>query len=213
MKRNFFFVSIVLLLTTQILKAQTSWIFPGNSPGATDFLGSTNAQDLRLKTEQSQNMNFYTNAGAGSFNNLRMSILGSNGWVGINQSSPSSVLHVDGRGYSTGEVIRTVADVSTDSYWRMFGTPGVGQNPIEFGAIYRVNGSPDFRIQASYSPGGTGGALRFNTNGANLRMFITDAGFVAIGNNFTAPVDMLDVKEGSHSTFARESKSKVLINH
>ena len=200
---------IFTLLMINFNEVKGQWHFTGDVITTTEYLGA-NANStipLELKTIPNLDINFYTN------NTKRISVLGSNGWVGINQSSPSSVLHVDGRGYSTGEVIRTVADVSTDSYWRMFGTPGVGQNPIEFGAIYRVNGSPDFRIQASYSPGGTGGALRFNTNGANLRMFITDAGFVAIGNNFTAPVDMLDVKEGSHSTFARESKSKVLINH
>jgi len=47
--------------------------------------GGSGAIDLEIKTEQSKNINFYTNAGAGTFNNQRM-IIKSNGAVGIGQN-------------------------------------------------------------------------------------------------------------------------------
>ncbi len=46
---------------------------------------------LDLKTELAQPIKFYTNAGAGSLNNLRMMIDGNSGFVGLNHSNPPGI--------------------------------------------------------------------------------------------------------------------------
>lgn len=95
----------LLLLTAFILMFSTSliaqeWHIAGNTIGASDFLGglSGGGNPLRLKTEDAQDIRFYTNAGSGSFNNLRMIIL-SGGNVGIGafiskQPSPFARRHL-----------------------------------------------------------------------------------------------------------------------
>nr|MBK9650770.1 tail fiber domain-containing protein [Bacteroidota bacterium] len=61
-------------------------------PNAGSYLGSTNAQPLLLKTEQQQNINFYTNAGPGTFNGQHMTIIGTaganQGFIGMNNTAP-----------------------------------------------------------------------------------------------------------------------------
>ncbi|MGI8600231.1 MAG: hypothetical protein ACR2KB_13335 [Chitinophagaceae bacterium] len=47
--------------------------------------------DLNIKNEDAMPINFYTNAGAGSLNNLRMMIDGNNGFVGLNHSNPPGI--------------------------------------------------------------------------------------------------------------------------
>ena len=86
---------IMLLLVNETRGQLTPWVLSGNIPSSTDFFGSTNAQDLNLKTEQPQNIKFFTNAGSGTFANLRMSILGT-GEVGIGNFTPAYKLDVDG---------------------------------------------------------------------------------------------------------------------
>ncbi|MBK9729838.1 MAG: hypothetical protein IPO83_00845 [Chitinophagaceae bacterium] len=175
-------IAFMSMLATNV-NAQT-WSTTGNTLGGSDFLGglSGGGNPLRIKTEDAQNLNFYTNSGSGTFNNLRMTILGNTnpGFVGIGTTSPSSVLEVDASNYSTGEVVRTVAASGTNSYWRMFGVNS--GTTYEFAALYRNNGSLDFQIQASYAASG-GGALRFNTGGRTLRMIITGGGDVGMGTS------------------------------
>lgn len=92
--KNFLYITcLVFCLNT--VSAQTPWYLTGNTPSGTNFLGSTNAQDVRLKTEQSQAIRFYTTAGAGTFNNERMTIL-NGGNVGIGIANPAQRLSVSG---------------------------------------------------------------------------------------------------------------------
>jgi hypothetical protein len=66
-----------LLLAVILMSSKNSfcqWDFFGNAVPGNAFLGTTNGQDLNLITENPRNINFYTNAGAGTFLNLRMII-------------------------------------------------------------------------------------------------------------------------------------------
>lgn len=64
-----------------------------------DYLGwdaTPGGPPLHIKTELAQSIRFYTNAGAGTLNNLRMMIDGTNGFVGIGIDKPLYNLHVAG---------------------------------------------------------------------------------------------------------------------
>jgi hypothetical protein len=56
-----------------------SWLLTGNNANATDFLGTTNNEDLRFKT-----------------NNIQRGILTTNGFLGIGTASPTAQLHTSG---------------------------------------------------------------------------------------------------------------------
>ncbi len=62
------------------------------NPGV-DYLGWAFgvSLDLNIKNEAAQPIKFYTNAGAGSLNNLRMMIDGNSGFVGLNHSNPPGI--------------------------------------------------------------------------------------------------------------------------
>jgi len=90
MKKRILLIGFVLLSVSNI-KAQ-NWNLGGNVATGTSFLGTTNAQPLNLKTEMSQPIYFYTNSGAGTLNNLRMMINGSNSFVGLNHSNPRKII-------------------------------------------------------------------------------------------------------------------------
>jgi Chaperone of endosialidase len=55
------------------------WSLAGNAAGANDFLGTTNTQDLRIRTNNTE----------------RMRILQSNGFVGIGNTNPQTKLHLN----------------------------------------------------------------------------------------------------------------------
>jgi hypothetical protein len=75
--KSLLLISIIILVAFQNSFSQ-EWLVTGNAVLGNAFLGTTNGQDLNLKTENPLNINFYTNAGAGTFNNLRMIIRGNN---------------------------------------------------------------------------------------------------------------------------------------
>lgn len=104
MKKKISLIILVTYASLSITQAQpgVKWDLGGNAVGLNSYLGSTNAQPLLFKTEQPQNINFYTNAGAGSFLNGRMTILGNyflQGLIGIGDMGtncsfiPQSQLH------------------------------------------------------------------------------------------------------------------------
>lgn len=96
---------ILAALGAITLNAQTPWYLIGNAPVIGNFLGTTNAQSLQLKTEASQPINLYTSAGVGTFNTGRLTIKGSyvgtsgNGLIGIGDMGtncaflPQNLLH------------------------------------------------------------------------------------------------------------------------
>lgn len=56
-----------------------SWLLNGNSVGSTEFIGTTNAQSLRFRT-----------------NNTQKAVISPKGYIGINEESPASFLHING---------------------------------------------------------------------------------------------------------------------
>lgn len=61
------------------LPAHAQWALTGNAAGATDFIGSTNTQDLRIRSNNTE----------------QMRIQQSNGFVGIGTTSPLRRLHIN----------------------------------------------------------------------------------------------------------------------
>jgi hypothetical protein len=95
MKNLFLMLIYLMIISLRMVNAQVPWYLTGNTPSSTDFLGSTNNQDINIKTEQTQNINFYTNAGSGTFLNQRM-IITNGGQVGIGVLSPGYLFEVKG---------------------------------------------------------------------------------------------------------------------
>ena len=166
-------------------KGIAQWQTNGNSISSGDFVGTTNAQPLELKTNTSgvggaQSINFYTNL-------VQQMILNSGGSLGLGNTSPASILHIDGSGTSStsGEVFRTNAPNTTATYWRMF--RNVSGTPTEFGTISNPGNDNHFYIEATQGSGD----LRFQSGGANTRMTITSSGNVGIGTQ--TPSNLLHV--------------------
>jgi len=100
----------IKLLTTIIvccsLRAVSQVTTPANAGAATDYVGWNAAQafPLSIKHEGNQPINFYTNAGAGTFNNQRM-IININGNIGIgtNFTNPLHLLDVRNGDINVGQ--------------------------------------------------------------------------------------------------------------
>ncbi|MBL0050640.1 MAG: hypothetical protein IPP29_03510 [Bacteroidetes bacterium] len=171
-----------IVLTSNVLYGQ--WLLTGNTPGPSNFLGTTNAQDLSIKTEQLQNINFFTFAGAGTFLNQRMTIIG-NGLVGIGTAAPTNQLQVNGAALST--VFRTDNNVGVAPLWSMFkGASNIGNLYGNGGAnnIFNVEANmADLYLWGRANNAGTNNALRPRvvvSNGTHLNIL-----GVPIVNNIT----------------------------
>jgi len=88
MKNKILIIVYMLLMTNGLIKAQPiPWILTGNTPAGGNFLGTTNAVDLNLVTQQAQNINFLTN-------NTQQAIILPNGNMGIGTIRPVPLLHL-----------------------------------------------------------------------------------------------------------------------
>ena len=87
---TYLFALSILLCNLRFAYSQATSGNNANAPvGANDYIGWTSGTNtpLVIKNEDAQPIHFYTNAGAGTFNNMRMTILG-NGRVGIGINNP-----------------------------------------------------------------------------------------------------------------------------
>jgi hypothetical protein len=201
-------ISIIISITCLISicnKISAQWQTNGNSISSGDFVGTTNAQPLELKTNTSgvggaQSINFYTNL-------VQQMILNSGGSLGLGNTSPSSILHVDGSGTSStsGEVFRTNAPNTTATYWRMF--RNVSGTPTEFGTLSNPGNDNHFYIEATQGSGD----LRFQSGGANTRMTVASGGNVGIGT--TTPSNLLQVYNSGSGGAAYSQMSNGNVTH
>ncbi|MCY7408813.1 MAG: tail fiber domain-containing protein [Chitinophagales bacterium] len=177
--------------------------YTGSSSGTTGLqLGVNTNGDAIIKSNFSSNqygdMRLYTGG------TERMTILGRTGltdvgWVGINNPTPLAVLHVDGKYYGTGDMLRTVGDYNYASSWSLRAWNSIYSTQVEYGKIFNAgSGANDFIMQSSVG----GGSLWFNTtpNGGSpiTRMVISSTGKVGIGTGTTtAPSKQLEVADNS----------------
>ncbi|MGV3630418.1 MAG: tail fiber domain-containing protein [Bacteroidota bacterium] len=176
---------IVLIVGTLNVSAQVST--PFNFGIATNYVGWNAAQafPLQIRHNAAQPINFFT------ANTQRMNIT-STGTVGVGQTTPLSLLHLNSNGNAIGgEVFRTTAPGSISS-WRL----ETGGNE-KFNIT--ANGVNTF-LQVTQS----GGNMLFNTGGAISRMIIRDgtddqfSGRIGMGNDLPAtfaPQDRLHIHE------------------
>ncbi len=116
---------------------------------------AASSSHVNLNVVQNANMLFSTN------NTQRMTILGSNGWVGIGSTNPISVLHINKS--NTGEMFRTVGADTTENRWRLFTN---GNAVVEKFRLFVPKDTTNVFLQAQRATGN----LSFNTAGgvANL---------------------------------------------
>ncbi|MCY7410517.1 MAG: tail fiber domain-containing protein, partial [Chitinophagales bacterium] len=200
----FFLLMAGAMLVCPNLQAQ--WFLTGNFITNNEWLGALNTSTipLRIKTEDALDINFYTNAGAGTFLNQRMTIT-STGLVGINNlATPSAMLHIEGNTTSGGELFTTIAQNNTSPAWRMYKRNGVN-SPVEIFSIVNDNPQSNAILQA------TSGALFFSTGGSNVRMVIDGNGMVGIGLDANyVPNDQLEVATTTGSQLRLTNKTGVM---
>ncbi len=153
------------------------WSLTGNSglSAATNFIGTTDAVDLVVKTN----------------NATRMRIKSNTGYVGINTASPSERLHVVGNFYLNGAFMPG-GDAGTSGYVLTSGGAGISPtwaNPNNL--AWTLTGNSGTNASANFI--GTADAIDFVTKtNSTERMRVTSGGNVGI--NTSSPGSALDVK-------------------
>jgi hypothetical protein len=193
----------ILLVLFSYNKSLAQWLTTGNLLAGAEKLGSTNAFPV----------NFYTN------NVPRMTIRGqvgpTQGFVGINEGNPLSVLHTSAFSYGTGNLFRTDGNSTGANTWSMYTGP-TAATATEKGAIFtggNANSSPnDFCMRATQSSLLQGGDLVFYTNGNVERLRIkgvggggTQPGYIGVNRRFPLSMVHIDGAPASsnpNSTFA-----------
>ena len=163
----FHFIILILFVGSNVGAQPTPWVFPGNTPSGTDFLGSTNTNPLELKTTNTstpQPINFYTN------NTQRMT-LSSGGNLGINLTNPQNLLHVHSGVFQITN-----------------GTTGSGAGS---GLLIGMNGT-SMQIQQQESA-----PMLFLVSNATPKMNIAANGNVAIGMSSTGGGRRLEIRDAA----------------
>lgn len=178
MKKYFLFV-LMLCAVIQNSNGQ-GWTLSGNTPGAADFFGSTNATNIRFRTNNIQ----------------RMVLLGTGnaGFLGLGTANPTSLLHLSTT--ATGNLFRTDGASTNVNQWQLFTA-----NTERFRLYAEATTTPWITLR-SVSNG-----LKFETAGAFPRMRINgsstatvngfaidNTGFVALVSDQTFWTDPLSIK-------------------
>ncbi len=153
LKRNFILAITAMYLSIHITNGQATT--PNNTwaGGANEYLGWDNgsATPLQIKTEQSQNINFYTNAGPATYLNQRMVIRGGTGRVGIgtNLTNPQARLDIK----ETSGTLPTLRLTNSNTLFTDFTVTNTGELTIfaqNSGALTNVLvGDPSFGLPLS----------------------------------------------------------------
>ena len=98
-------IVFILLITVCNLDLQgQNWLLAGNAPLNTQFFGTTNATDIRFRTNNTQ----------------RMVLLGTGnvGFLGLGIAAPTSFLHLNTS--ATGDLFRTDGPTASANRWQLF---------------------------------------------------------------------------------------------
>jgi hypothetical protein len=167
MKKNF--VTLLLTLGSTSLFAQGPWLTTGNATAGGNFLGTVNAQPLNFRTNNTQ----------------RMTITPT-GLVGVGQTTPLSLLHINSNGNAiAGELFRTSGPAGQINAWRMY--TGNGNGTERFRLYSQADSNVFFQ---STTANGIYGIKTGNSFTNNTRMFIAGqisggdtTGRMALGNS------------------------------
>ena len=161
----------------------------GSTTGTTSsdgmLIGTDGSANGIINMQEAKPINFSTSG------STRVTILGSGntGYVGVGNTSPSSVLHIDGNGTpsTTGEVFRTDGPSATSQYWRMYQAGSLK------GKLLYNNGAPGIELDADagyldlQATGGTSGNYVSLSTAGTTRMRVANGGNIAIGPGFGSP--------------------------
>ncbi len=180
MKTNLTLRSAAIILTFAALTSygQTSWLITGNSNvTSSNFLGTTNTQPVRIKTNNAERMR-----------------IAPGGNVGIGTQTPENKLHIfkGSAGTVTGYVnAPLIVENSTASYINI-----LAPDNTETGILF---GKPQSNVSGGliYSNSSAQNGLQFRTNGNVTRMVLTANGDLGVG---TLSPDPYRAKI-SHSSF------------
>jgi len=178
MKKQILFLVAMLLILTKVLIAQsTAWVFPGNTPTSSDFLGSTNAADLIFKTNSTEVGRFIGVAGSNQY------------FLGIGTSSPNRLLDVFAT--SSNPQLRLSYDFTSSSNshyadFKVFSTGDLTINPHGYSGgtdAYQSIGIGNFGSTAPsgkleiYSPDVAQLRLSYDLTGTNTQLVTTSEGY------------------------------------
>ncbi len=170
----------------------------GNSGSAGNYIGWAigNTFPLEIRHNANQPINFFTNS------TQRMTILGSNGYVGIGITTPTSVLHINKT--NTGEMFRTNGSWSLENRWRLFTT---NTSTVEQFRLYVLDSTSDVFLQAQQATGN----LSFNTAGGSSTNF-PDTKLRIFPDDMDRMVAFENPNLTSNTTFVPAYNAKFIIN-
>ena len=212
---QFLSVPYALYAATSGNSAASGWGLTGNATTAANFIGTTNADDLRFNTEGSQKMVLKANGNVGVGTNIpdfKMSIENAaNSTAGIDDGSTLLQLHN-----------KSVANFATTNLRVKTGNSQYLTMLAHYGPTYtQYPGFADYGLVASTGPGlmlqALTGNIRFMTGASssnvpiNDRMIITNEGNVGIGT--TTPDVKLSIEGDGDGSGTFDDRFLMKINN
>jgi hypothetical protein len=148
---------LLTVIQSGVAPGADDWSTEGNSISSSDFLGSTNDEDLVIKTNDNERMR-----------------ITSGGSVGIGTSSPSSMLDVDGTVEMTGFKLTTSP---TNGYVLTSDASGVGTWQSSMGGSGATNYVPRFYSNTILTDSiiyATSSKIGIGTTGPDMKLDILD---------------------------------------